>query len=264
MFAANLKKTFSDLSRSVELREVWSFLAFDDIVARYKRTMLGPFWNAAYVVATALALSIVLGGVFGGSLRDILPFVLSGIVAWSLGAGAILESSNLLIVSGGIIQTQNFPFFFYVFRAVTRTVIMFLHNVVVFLIVMPLVGHMPWVNWTLPLAILLVALVTVPYTMMLAMLSARFRDVQLFVANFSQVLFFMTPVFWDGARVTGTRALIVTYNPLGYMVNLIRKPMLGQYPAAIDWIVTGNVLLVGGLLCLITFSIYRRKIPHWV
>jgi ABC-type polysaccharide/polyol phosphate export permease len=264
MLVAGLKKTFSDISRSLELREVWLFLALDDIIARYKRTLLGPLWNAAYVAATAIALSIVLGGVFGGSLKETLPYVLGGIVAWTVGAGTILEGSNLLIASAGIIQTQNFPYFFYIFRAVARAFLMFLHNFVVYLLVMLVLGVLPLVNWTLPFAVILVAIVTVPYMMMLAMISARFRDVQLFIANFSQVLFFMTPVFWKIDNMHGARKMIVDYNPLAYMVNLVRKPMLGAYPSFSDWFVTGNVLIVGCVLCLITFSIYRRKIPHWV
>src|ERR1700733_12515123 len=109
MAAFVARRATDDFKRSIEHYQVWFYLALDDILARYRNTVLGPLWNAAYIVAQAFALGLVFGGVFHQPLHTLMPFILSGMVAWVFGPGTILESAGLLMWFSGTIKTQNFP-----------------------------------------------------------------------------------------------------------------------------------------------------------
>jgi ABC-type polysaccharide/polyol phosphate export permease len=260
-----IRRATDDIRRSVDTRKIWFFLALDDIFARYRNTVLGPLWNAAYIIAQALALSLVFSIVFHQPLKIMLPYILSGMVAWVLGPANILECAGLLIWFGGTIKTQNFPFLFYALRVVARAGLMFLHNLVALVLIMPLFGHLPLINLTIVPAVLLIMTLSVPYCLMMGMLCARFRDMQMLVTNFAGVFFLMTPIVWLSSAVSGSKsAQVIGFNPFYYMVDLIREPLLNFLPSTNDWLVCGGIALIGWLLCVLCLAAFRPRIPFWI
>ena len=259
------RRATDDIRRSIKYYQVWWYLALDDIVARYRNTLLGPLWNAAYIVTQAIALALVFGGVFHLPLLIFLPYVLSGMVGWALGPGTILECAGLLMWFSGTIKTQNFPFFFYSFRVVARSGLMFLHNLVALAALFLLFGHIPIMSFTLLPAVLLVMLLSAPYSLMMGMMCARYRDLQVLVANFASVLFVVTPIIWMPSNVPGARSsAYVAYNPLFYLVDLIREPLQNHLAPIQDWAVCGGIAVFGWALCFLCLSAFRSRIAFWV
>ncbi len=260
-----VRRATDDVKRSFEFYKVWCYLALDDIFARYRNTLLGPLWNAAYIVAQALALSLVFGAVMHQQLHILLPYILSGMVAWALGPATILECAGLLVWFAGTIKTQNFPFLFYAFRTVARSGLMFLHFLVALIVILPIAGHMPVISLTIVPAVLLIMLLSVPFCLMMGMFCARYRDVQMLVTNFSNVIFFVTPVFWMPSGTPGLRSsAVVVFNPFFYMIDLVRQPILNVLPSVQDWLVCGGLAVFGWALCLVCLSAFRNRVAFWV
>jgi ABC-2 type transport system permease protein len=260
-----VKRATDDIKRTLEYRRIWFYLALDDIFARYRNTVLGPIWNAAYIVAQALALSLVFGGVFHQPLHIVMPYILSGIIGWALGPANILECSGLLMWFSGTIKTQNFPFLFYAFRVVARSGLMFLHNLVALFIVLPLFGHVPLMNFMIVPAVALIMMLSVPYCLLIGMICARFRDIQMLIVNFSSVFFLVTPIVWMPSTTPGARsAAYLLYNPFFYMIDLIRQPVLNAFPPVLDWVVCGGIAAFGWALCMICLAAFRNRIAFWV
>lgn len=265
MAAFVVRRATDDIKRAIATHKIWSYLAFDDILARYRNTALGPLWNAAYIVGQALALSLVFGGVFHQPLHTLMPYILSGMLAWTLGPATILECAGLLTWFAGTIKTQNFPFLFYALRVVTRAGLMFLHNLVALMIVLPLFGHIPLISLTLIPAIGLIMIIATPFSLLIGMICARYRDIQMLVVNFSNVFFVMTPIFWMPSGTSGARsAAYVAFNPWFYMVDLVRQPILGSLPTANDWLVCGGIALFGWAMCFTCLAAFRARIAFWV
>jgi lipopolysaccharide transport system permease protein len=111
----------------------------------------------------------------------------------------------------------------------------------------------------------MIMLLSAPYCLMLGMVCARYRDIQMLVANFSNVLFFMTPIFWMPSSTPGLRSsAVVVFNPFFYMIELIRQPILNAAPPLMDWLVCGGIAAFGWALCLICLSAFRSRIAFWV
>jgi lipopolysaccharide transport system permease protein len=186
-------------------------------------------------------------------------------VGWALGPATILECAGLLIWFSGTIKTQNFPFLFYAFRIVARSGLMFLHNLVALAVIFSLFGHVPIMNLTLIPAVLLMLLLSVPYSLLIGMLCARYRDIQVFVGNFASVLFVVTPIIWTPSNAPGARsAAYVAYNPFFYLVDLIREPLQNHFAPIQDWVVCGGVAAAGWALCFLCLSVFRSRIAFWV
>jgi ABC-type polysaccharide/polyol phosphate export permease len=87
----------------------------------------------------------------------------------------------------------------------------------------------------------------------------------MFVTNFSNVLFFATPIFWMPSATPGLRSsAVVVFNPLFYMIDLIRQPLLNIPPPMQDWLVCGGLAAAGWALCFICLATFRARIAFWV
>jgi ABC-type polysaccharide/polyol phosphate export permease len=90
-----------------------------------------------------------------------------------------------------------------------------------------------------------------------------FPDVSYIVTITMRVLFFLTPIFWDPARMGGNIALIVNLNPLAYIVNGYRDSVLYNLPfwshstqTLYFWIFTLFIYLIG-------ITVFKRLRPHF-
>ena len=254
----------NDIIRSAELYGIWGYLALSDVVARYRNTILGPIWNSAYLIGQAVAMSFVFGAIFGSDVTQILPYILAGLIGWMFIPATILESSSLLLSSSGMIKGQTLPFMSYPLRAAMRSIIFLLHNVVSFAIVLPFLGKLPLFHPILLVSIVLGGLTIAPWALLISMAAARFRDIIQLVTNFSPILFFLTPVFWQPASVHGAKRALFAYNPLYYVINTIREPLLCNLPTLQDWAVTAACCGVGWILAFAFLALYRSRIPYWV
>jgi hypothetical protein len=80
---------FADIAEGVRLSPLWWKLGVEQTIARYRRTVLGPFWVASTTISTGIALSVVFGAIFGGDWRGNFPFILSGVLAFQLSSGLL-------------------------------------------------------------------------------------------------------------------------------------------------------------------------------
>src|SRR6185437_1581053 len=127
----------------------------------------------------------------------------------------------------------------------SRNLIVLAHNLVIVPIVLLIYRvHIDWgVILILP-GLLLLSLNGVWISILLGMVSARFRDVPPIVASFVQVVFFVTPIFWS-PDLLGVWKSAAELNPLFAAVDIVRAPLLGQTPAPWSWPVMAIVTAVG-------------------
>jgi ABC-type polysaccharide/polyol phosphate export permease len=100
-------------------------------------------------------------------------------------------------------------------------------------------------------------------SILLGMVSARYRDVPPIVMSFVQVIFFVTPIFWP-PEAMGIWMQALPLNPLFAAVDVVRAPLLGGAPLTYSWAV---LLIVTAVGCLGTFGLFakfRPRIAYWI
>lgn len=260
----NYSKAIKDVKNALLLWHVWFYHAYHQISSKYKRTFLGSLWISASMVTTSLSLAIVFGGIFGQSLKESLPFIMSGILCFGIAGFPITEGQETLMANAGIIKNHAYPFTFYVFEAVSRSLMMFLHNLVIFYITMAIVGSLAVPHYTIIFAIPIIILYMCFLTMITSMLAARFRDLRFLLQYIGQLMSFLTPVFWHPNQLTGWRKLIVDLNPLYGILEILRSPLTGHPAPKVAWILAIVSVCVGAIIWLIAFPRFRKRIPYWV
>ena len=176
---------------------------------------------------------------------------------------SISEGCQTFIEAEGIIKQINLPLPIFPLRVVFRNLIIFAHNFVIYFVVILIYPvDMGWITLAaIPgLAILLANAVWC--SVLLGMLSARFRDLPQIVASILQIAFFATPVIWRANLIE--KKLLVFANPLYHFIEVIRAPLLGQSPDPSSWFVVGAITILGFVSTYLFYHSFRSRIAFWV
>ncbi|WP_031406261.1 ABC transporter permease [Thiomonas sp. FB-Cd] len=262
---AVLDCAINDLFESLRAWRLWSLLGWLEIRQRYSRSKLGPLWLTISMGVMIGTLGVVYGTLFGQKLGDYLPMVAVGLVVWTLFSTIVNEGSMAYISSANYIRQVRTPRLLYVLQAGWRNCVIFAHNFAIVLLVLAILGVKSWA--VLPLFVPGIALLVLNALWMAAfagLLSARFRDLPQIVAALLQVAFYVTPILFSGTMLAGKHHWIVAFNPLSYLIDAVREPLLGQAPSATTWVVTGGMAALGWVLALALTGRFHKRIPYWV
>ena len=256
-------RSFQDLKGAFSHYRACFFLAFLEVKQRYQRSTLGPWWITLSMLIFILVMGQIFSRLFAQGLSEYLPFFTTGFIFWSLISTTINESAELFKANSGFIKQIKLPYNLYVLKLLTRNVIIFAHNFVVYFFVIWVCGCNP--GWRSVVAVpgfILILMNLYWIVFLIALLSARYRDLVPIVASLLQILFFATPISWMPRLLQDS--LFVKLNPLTYLLELVRQPLLGALPSAEAWIVAGVSAMVGITGCLLVFHFVRTRIPFWV
>lgn len=271
--AANQSKTFSrawgDLIGGFGKRELWLHLGWQDIKQKYRRSVLGPFWITIATGTTAVAMGLLYSKLFKLELSEHLPYVTLGLIIWNMINAAILEGSEVFIANEGLIKQLPTPLSVHVYRLVWRQMILFAHNIVIFVIIAAIFPK-PW-SWAdlsvLP-ALFLVMLNCVWVSFCFGILATRYRDIAPLLGSLVQLLFFMTPIIWNADTLTQQGAgkwwRIIELNPLLHYLDIVRAPLLGAHQEPRHWIVVLTLTVLGWCAAALALRQFRARVPYWV
>ncbi|MQA64225.1 MAG: ABC transporter permease [Actinophytocola sp.] len=284
-------RAFADIRLGLSDRELWSHLGWQDIKQRYRRSVLGPLWITLSMGITAIGLGLLYSQLFGAEIGTFLPYITVGFIVWAFILGCLTEGADTFISNEGLIKHLPAPLTVYALRTTWRLTIMFGHNLIVYFAVLAiffsdLLGEykivetarvfQPGLDWSILLAIpafLLLLINGVWVSLLLGVVSTRFRDVPQVISALSSLLFFMTPIVWStdilSARFTdladaGWRVYIYELNPLYHFIQIIRAPMIGNAQSGHHWLVVGGITIGGWALTLLIMRNYRARVSYWV
>jgi ABC-type polysaccharide/polyol phosphate export permease len=254
----------SDLLAAIAACDLWSFLAWQDIKIKYRRSKIGPFWITVSMAVFCVTLGVVYSQLFKTKISELLPFLAIGLVVWNFVASCVGEMPNLFVDNASYIKDMRINPLTILLRVLTRNIIIFAHNLIIVLGIYLYFGI--WPGWTGLLALpgfLLVVLNLLAISIPLSIIGARFRDLSQITQSILQVVFFITPIFWF-PRLLGKGSWVIAANPVAYFIDLVRSPLLGNQPEFISWGVTLLTLLVTSLTAMWIYRSKSARIAFWV
>lgn len=113
----------------------WGLLGWNDVLKRYRRSKLGPFWVTISMAVFISALGLVYSHLLNQPLQEYLPFLAVGYVAWFLISGVMNDSCSTFIDVGHFLKDIKLPLSLFAMKTVWRHMILLAHNLVVVLVV---------------------------------------------------------------------------------------------------------------------------------
>jgi len=240
----------------------WAWL---DTVCQYRRSKIGPLWETINVLVMTLGIAVVSSAVIGGTMTDLIAYIGLGIIVWSAITSQIGEGTTAFVRNREYILSSNLSIDFYVARMSFRIAITFCHHLILYVLGVAFgLISLHWITLLAVPGILLLFINGFWAITLLALVCARFRDVELIVRNLLQLAFFVTPIFWDYRRVLTGREYIVDYNVLFYFIEIVRGPLLGEVPPLRIYAVVLAVTVIGYALAYLAYRRMRRNLAFFV
>ncbi|KFZ83266.1 sugar ABC transporter permease [Amycolatopsis sp. MJM2582] len=286
-------RAFADIKTGFAAKELWGHLGWQDIKQRYRRSVIGPFWITISQGVIALGLGLLYSQLFNLPTATFLPYISTGFIIWGFISGCLSEGMETFISNEGLIKQLPAPLSVYVLRTVWRQTLMLAHNLIVYVIVVAIfftsldqpyamsgacvdgaLCHpgLGWYSLSAIPGILVLALNAGWVTLLLGIISTRYRDIPQVINSLIQLLFYMTPIVWPidqlmagGARDGVSWALPYVYgNPLFHFIQIVRAPLIGQAVSLNSWYVVLGITVVGWGLALVAMRNYRSRVSYWV
>lgn len=246
---------------------LWGRLGWLEVKRRYRRTIVGPFWTSVSLLVFVTVMSAVGSGLLSKETKEYLPFLLAGMVVWTLLSSIMQESSTVFVSGAGLLRQMRFDYSVLVYALLWRNVIVFFHNMIVyfaiFLIYAP--QKLMLVNFLAIPGLLILLINGAWLAMLVGMITSRFRDVQQMMQTLLQISMFVTPLFWPPESLSGLRRIIfVGFNPIYHLLAIVRDPLLGNMPRANNYIAAMLITLAGWSLTLYMYKRFRKRIAYWI
>ncbi|ABE63555.1 ABC-2 protein [Nitrobacter hamburgensis X14] len=254
----------TDIVSGALLWRLWARLGWNDILQRYRRSLLGPLWLTASMAIMVVALGILYAKLFKTPVDNLLPFLCVGFLVWTLIASFLVEAGTLFTGSESYIKQIRLPYSVYVYRSCWSKLIIFAHNAVIYLGVILYFKIWPGAVSLLAIpGLILVLLNGAIISLFIGMVSARFRDIPQLIASFVQIVFFVTPIFWMPSLLQG-RTFVLDFNPFYHLVEIVRAPLLGLVPSSKSYLAILLITLINTAVTGAFFARFRSRISYWV
>ncbi len=258
---------WNDFKEGIQHWRIWLMLAYKDIKLRYRRSILGPFWLTISMAITVYSMGFLYGHLFHIALEHYYPFLVAGMLGWSLISTIVLEFTDGFMTSDALIKQIKLPFTLYIHRIAARNIIIFFHNIFVIVPILIIYHHYVKINLYMLLLIpglLLIYINAICYGLVLAMVGSRYRDISQIIKSLIQVVFFITPVMWAPEVLGPQNHLIVDLNPFYSFLELIRAPLLGGMPSLKNMLMVTFVTALGLVVSMKLLISYRARIVYWI
>jgi lipopolysaccharide transport system permease protein len=261
-----IKSAISDIAAAQRKLPLIHLLGWQEIKHRYKRSLLGPFWLTISMGVQLATIFLVFGSILQAPMVDYIPYVTAAMITWAAISSTLLESCGAFLSSSSMIKQMPVPLFVYVQKVVWRNILMYFHNIVLFPIAMLLV-HRPingYLLYIIPGSILFI-LNILWISLVLAVLSARYRDLPMTVNSVIPVFVYITPIMWLPDMMPGHFGTgFVDFNPVYHLLQLVCAPLLGQIPSATTWIACSTAAVIGWAWAIALYARSRDRIVFWL
>ena len=211
-------------------RELFYFLAWRDILVRYKQTAIGIAWALIRPFLTMIVFTFVFGNLAKlpseGAPYPILVF--AAMLPWQFFSNALSECSNSLITNSNLISKVYFPRLIVPASAVIVSFVDFLISGMI------LLALMIWYNFvpdgrilTLPLFIAIAFVAAMGVGLWLSALNVEYRDFRYIVPFIVQFGLYISPVGFSSSIVPERWRLLYSLNPMVGVIDGFRWAILG-------------------------------------
>jgi lipopolysaccharide transport system permease protein len=244
-----------DLAALWRFRELLYFMAWRDIIVRYKQTAIGASWAVIQPLITMVIFTLIFSNL-AKIPSDGMPypvFAFAGLLPWTYFSQALTRGANSVVASSNLITKIYFPRLLIPLAATVAPAVDFIFSFLILLVLMVWFHIAPtWGLLTLPLFLGLAFMTAMATGLWLASLNVKYRDVGYVIPFLSQVWMYGSPVVYPVSVVPEKWRLLYSLNPMAGVIEGFRWALLGKGSPDFMVIAVSSsamlVLLLGGIV----------------
>lgn len=195
-----------------------------DFKRKYKRTVLGMAWSVLSPLLTLLVMKLVFTQFFGRNTPHYTTYLFCGNLVFSYFNESTSQGMTSLMGNAGIFTKVNVPKYLFLFSKNIQTLLNFGLTLCVFFIFCVLDKiTFTWKFILLLYPICCLVLFNIGVGLVLSAFFVFFRDIQYLWSVFTQLLMYMSAIFYTIDRYSPTVQNIFLINPIYLFIRYFRK-----------------------------------------
>jgi lipopolysaccharide transport system permease protein len=230
---------------------------------RYRGSFLGMAWTLLNPIAELLVLLFIFKTVLPLSIPNFAAFLFTGLLVYGWFQSSLFFATVSIVNNRDLVRRPDVPLIVLPIVSIATTLVHFLLSLPV-LIVLLMVTRVPITTavFALPFLLAVQFVLTLALAYPLATVHVWFRDTQYLLRVALQLLFYLTPIFYQPETIPVRYRALYNVNPMVAVVEAYRDILVrGRFPAApaLLMVVAISVgLLVPGI------AAFRRVSPRFV
>lgn len=256
----------SSSSLSIQIQDVYArrtvlrILVWQQLVLRYRRTLLGYFWSLINPLLMMSIMAVVFATLFKADLKTFTVFLFTGMIPWNFFSAVVIQSSHAFINNESLIKKIYLPkMIFPLSLCVSLLVDSMLSFLTLFLIILAIGGTLSWAVLFIPVAYVLLFLFAFGISLMMSVVTVFFRDLQHIIIIAMQGLFFLTPIFYKRDAISGSIQWLIQFNPITTFIDLFRTPLYYSTLPSLTVILQAIALVVVAMTLGLFFFLKHEK-----
>lgn len=236
-----------------------------EVEGQFRGTLFGWFWLFARPLLQMSVYTFVFGVLWrrdatGDPIGSFAIQLFCGLCLYTFLSQVISKSSTCIVNRSGFVKQLVFPLEVLPWVQLRAVAVLMLPWFLLLAVGLFLVyGRLPWTAVLFPLWLVPLALLAAGCGWFFASLGVYFRDLRQLMPVLLQMLFFVSPVFWQFGFLTGRKAQLIPYlrlNPLATIIEESRKLLIrGEMT---DWRLWAISLAVGALVFHLGFVWFQK------
>ena len=212
------------LQKLSQYRFLFEELVKRDFKKKYKRTVLGMAWSVLSPLMMLLVMRLVFTQFFGRNMEHYTTYLFCGNLIFSYFNESSTQGMTSLMGNSAIFTKVNVPKYLFLFSKNVQTLINFGLTLCVFFLFCILDGiTFTWRFILLLYPIFCLVLFNLGVGLILSALFVFFRDIQYLWSIFSQLLMYMSAIFYTIDHYSYTVQCLFLDNPVYLFIRYFRK-----------------------------------------
>ena len=234
-----------------------------EVLLKYRGSILGIGWSFLYPLLLLGAFTLVFGGVLGakwgtqGTGIELALFIYCGLLVFTPFAEVASTTPRLLQNYQAYVKKIIFPTELLPLVNVLAATMHGLANLLVLVLIAAIAGHLHAMLLLAPLVLLPAWLFTLGVAWFLAAAGAYVRDLTHVMPVATQLLMFLSPVFYPLQAAPALLQTVHQFNPLAIAMEDTRRVVLQGVPP--DWTLWGAMLVIGILAAWAGYTFFVRS-----
>jgi len=247
-----------------QYRELFYFMAWRDILVRYKQTVIGIIWSVLRPLLTMVVFTLVFGKLAKMPSEGEAPYpvmVFAALLPWQLFSTVLTESTNSMVANANMISKIYFPRLIIPSSSAIVSLTDFLISFGMLLLIMFWYQFLPgWQILFLPIFLFIALIAALGAGLWLGALNVKYRDFRYIVPFMVQLGLYISPVGFSSSVIPDKYRLLYSLNPMVGVIDGFRWAILGE-SSALYW--PGLLLSIVVTLCMITCGVtYFRSMER--
>lgn len=218
-------------------RGLFLFLAWRDVLVRYKQTIIGVAWSVLRPLLTIFAMAFI-GWLFKSQVPEGIPrllLVAAAALPWQFFASSFSDASGSLVTNSNLLTKIYFPRLIVPVSTMIVCLIDFLISLFIVIAIMVIYRFVPNIKIVLlPAFLLLAIIISMGAGLLIAALNVKYRDFRYVIPFIVQFGLYLSPVAFSSNDIYRNESIpqfvkiIYSMNPMVGVIDGFRWCLLGD------------------------------------